>query len=118
MSRTHFEQSVGGWSPKLYKWKFWIGNNDAHKMSPVLDSWLWNAEQGGRTSQEVWTCQTKIKLKTNTGLTEEGGTTIESTTTRGTTTRILILKSELRYSINKTSQGGVLSGGLKILNPR
>jgi len=82
-------------------------------MSLVLDGWLQNAEQGGRTSQEGWTCQTKIKLKTNTGLTEEGGTTIESATTGGTTTRIFILKSEPRYSINKTSQGGVLSRGLK-----
>jgi hypothetical protein len=63
------------------------GNNDAHKMLPVLDSWLWNAKQGGRTSQEGWTCQTKIKLKTNTGLTEEGDTTIESATTRGTITK-------------------------------
>ena len=38
-------------------------------------------EQGGRTSQERWTCQTKIKFKTKTGLTKEGGITIGSATT-------------------------------------
>ena len=39
MSRTHFEQSVGSWSPKLYKWKFWTGNYDAHKMLLVFYYW-------------------------------------------------------------------------------
>ena len=53
-------------------------------------------EQGGRTSQERWTCQTKIKFKTKTGLAEEGGTTIGSATNGDATTRILIFKSEPR----------------------
>ena len=55
-------------------------------------------EQGGRTSQERRTCQTKIKFKTKTGLTKEGGITIGSTTTGGATSRILIFKSKLRYN--------------------
>ena len=38
------------------------------------------------------------------GLAEEGGTTIGSATLGGTTIRILILKSELRYSINELPQ--------------
>ena len=45
--------------------------------------------------------QTKIKWKTKTGLTEEGGTSIGSATIGGATTSILILKSEPRYSINE-----------------
>ena len=55
-------------------------------------------EQGGRTSQERWTCQTKIKFKTKTGLTKEGGITIGNATTGGATSRILIFKSKLRYN--------------------
>ena len=39
-------------------------------------------EQGGRTSQEKWTCQTKIKFKIKTGLTKEGDITIRSVITR------------------------------------
>ena len=50
------------------------------------------------------TCQTKIKLKIKTSLTEEGGTTIRSATTRGVTSRILIFKSEPKYSINELPQ--------------
>jgi hypothetical protein len=49
---------------------------------------------------------------------EEGGTTIGSITNGGTTPRIFILKSELRYSISEPSQGEVLFGGLKTPNPR
>ena len=86
----------GSQSPKFYKWKFWTDNNDTHKMSPAstINAWLRNTEQGGRTSQERWTSQTKIKFKTKTSLAEEGGTIIRSATTRGTTTRILIFKSK------------------------
>jgi hypothetical protein len=38
--------------------------------------------------------------------------------TGGTTTRILILKNELGYSISEPSQGEVPFGGLKTPNPR
>ena len=32
----------GSWSPKFYKWKFWSGNNYAHKMSPasITNAWI------------------------------------------------------------------------------
>jgi hypothetical protein len=43
------------------------------------------------------TYQTKIETKTS--LAEKGGTTIRSATNRGTTTRILILVSELEHLI-------------------
>ena len=67
-------------------------------MSPASTT---NTEQGGRTSQEGWTRQTKIKFKTKMGLVEEGGTTIGSATIGGATIGILILKSEPSYSINE-----------------
>jgi hypothetical protein len=75
-------------------------------MSPVstIDGWSQNAEQWGRISQEGRTYQTEIKFQTKTGLAEEGGTTIGSTTNGGVTTGILIFKSKLRYSINELPQ--------------
>ena len=84
-------------------------------MSPAstTDDWFRNIEQGGRTSQEGWTYQTKIKFKTKTGLAEKGGTTIGSATIGVTTTRILTLKRELRYSINELSKEESRSKDLK-----
>jgi hypothetical protein len=48
---------------------------------------------------------------------EEGGITIGNATNGGTTTRILILKSEPRYSISEPLQERALSGGLQNPNP-
>jgi hypothetical protein len=62
-----------------------------------------------------------VKPKSNSKLRQvwqKSGTTIGSTTTRGTTTKILIFKSKLRYSINETLQGAVPFEGLKTPNPR
>jgi hypothetical protein len=60
----------------------------------------------------------KIDFKTLNKRKKEGGTTIGSATNRGTTPRIFILKSELRYSISEPSQGEVPFEGLKTPNPR
>jgi hypothetical protein len=68
-----------------------------------------NTEQRGRTRQEEWTYQTKIKLKTKTGFVEEGGTTIGSTTNRGATTRILTFKSETREDACLSLAEGIMT---------
>jgi hypothetical protein len=59
----------------------------------------------------------KIGFKTLNKEEKEGGTTIGSATNGGTTTRILILKSDPRYSISEPPQERALSGGLKNPNP-
>ena len=57
--------------------------------------------------------QTKIKWKTKTGLTEEGGTSIGSATIGGATTRILIFKGKLRYPIDELHKEESRSKDLK-----
>jgi hypothetical protein len=59
----------------------------------------------------------KIGFKTPNKEEEEGGATIGSATNGGTTTRILILKSEPRYLISEPPQERALSGGLQNPNP-
>jgi hypothetical protein len=59
----------------------------------------------------------KIGFKTLNKEEVEGGTTIGSATNGGTTTRILILNSKLRYSISEPPQERALPRGLQNPNP-
>jgi hypothetical protein len=94
MSRIHFKQSVRGDDPPNST----SGSSEMVTMRHVRLS-------------------PKIGFKTLNKEEEEGGTTIGSTTNGSTTIRILILKSELRYSISEPPQERALSGGLKNPNP-
>jgi hypothetical protein len=64
-------------------------------MKIITNDWLQNVEQGGRK---------KVAPSLEAPLMEASP-------------QILTLKSKLRYSIREPLQGGVLSGGLKNLNP-
>jgi hypothetical protein len=90
MSKTHFKQSVRGDNPpNSTRGSFELVTTRHIRLSP------------------------KIGFKTLNKEEEEGGTTIGSATNGGTTTRILIFKSEPRYSISEPLQERALFGGLQ-----
>jgi hypothetical protein len=94
MSKTHFKQSVRGDDPP----------NSTSGSSKLI------------TMRHI-KLSLKIDFKTLNKEEEVGGTTIRSATNGGTTTRILILKSELRDSISEPPQERALFEGLQNSNP-